>query len=393
MVTRTFGEAYGAPVLDPEAAAVFLRAWHGSIVVKDAGVRLFTLPARRGMTSDLDGLIEMIRTDGLDGLVYGGEHGEQQAYHVSSWVRGGLEPWQKGTDRDAVWAPGFWADLDVRSGGFGGTAEILTALGPIQPQIVVGSGSGGLHAYWRVHGGLSPDDAKAWGQRLRIWLEHETGYAVDAVAEPSRLLRLPGTVRFPKSDPDVPIDQQRAKAVTLLRMEQRFTDLRVVSDLTEAANAIVRERVDRLRTERRTQDARGAAALTTMMRESGDTSDWPGLLALAHSEEAFNTAVSWEEILEPAGWTRHGRRDHASRQMWTRPGAGNRNPRSLVTGWEESPNVASLLSLAPETGLSHLHEAGIPLTKARVWAELYHDGDLGRALWSWMRSLESETGL
>lgn len=393
MPTRTYAEMFGAPALDPEAAAVFLRAWHGSIVVKGAGVRLFTLPARRGMTSDLDGLISMIRTDGLDGLVYGGEAAQQQAYHVCSWVREGLEPYQKGTDKDVVWAPGFWADLDVRAGGFGSTAEILAALGPAQPQVVVGSGSGGLHCYWRVHGGLSPADAKFWGRRLRIWLESETGYAIDAVSEPSRLLRLPGTVRFPKSDPDVPIETQRSTAVTLLRMEQRFTDLRAVMDLTDAANVVVQERVDHLRSERRTQDARGSAALVSLMREGGDLSDWPGLLALAHAEEAFNTGVSWSEVLEPAGWTRHGRTDHASRQMWTRPGAGNRNPRSLVTGWEESPNVASLLSLAPETGLAHLHEAGIPLTKARVWAELNYDGDLGRALWSWMRSLEGEAGL
>ena len=67
--------------------------------------------------------------------------------------------------------------------------------------------------------------------------------------------------------------------------------------------------------------------------------------------------------------------------MWTRPHAPGEkvNPRSLVTDWEGSPNVASLLSdNAPV--LSQMKADGVPLSKLAVTAALYYGGSETRAL-------------
>jgi hypothetical protein len=81
--------------------------------------------------------------------------------------------------------------------------------------------------------------------------------------------------------------------------------------------------------------------------------------------------MSWAEILEPYGWTWQRELRDGSNE-WARPG---RDERSAVVDYEDSP-VMSLLSMADETGLADLKDAGIPLTKYRVlWRLKFNDQD------------------
>jgi hypothetical protein len=57
----------------------------------------------------------------------------------------------------------------------------------------------------------------------------------------------------------------------------------------------------------------------------------------------------------------------------------------MITDWQGSPNVASLLSEDPRTGLKELKAAEVPLTKLRVAAALHTDGNTALFLQVWLR--------
>ena len=80
--------------------------------------------------------------------------------------------------------------------------------------------------------------------------------------------------------------------------------------------------------------------------------------------------------------------------MWTRPRADGEkvNPRSAVTDWDDSPHVMSLLSDSPATGLTRLVDAGIPLSKLNVAAELHFGGSKNRALMAFIASKREADG-
>ena len=80
---------------------------------------------------------------------------------------------------------------------------------------------------------------------------------------------------------------------------------------------------------------------------------------------------SWEDILIPAGWT-FLYTDREERQVVARPG---RHEKSATVGWVESPNMMSLLSTSPDTGLADLKEIGAPLNKYRVAQKLLWNDD------------------
>ncbi|MGN6037293.1 hypothetical protein ACP6NG_18160 [Brevibacterium casei] len=89
--------------------------------------------------------------------------------------------------------------------------------------------------------------------------------------------------------------------------------------------------------------------------------------------------VSWEDILTEAGWS-YLRTDYDGRDLWVRPGSSQK---SAAVNWPENPDVMSLLSDSPATGLFDLKEAGIPLTKYRVALRLIA-GDEPAKLVSWV---------
>jgi len=155
----------------------------------------------------------------------------------------------------------------------------------------------------------------------------------------------------------------------------------------ESAREEMHEAVGRMRFRGRLSGGRVAASAARAGVDVGRR--WARMRDVACAEMDFALEKSWENILGPFGWRLmdgDGRPDAHGRRTWTRPGAGGigTNPRSLITDWDQSPDVASLLSEAPETGLWRLKEAGVPLTKMRVWVELAWHGDMAGFLESWL---------
>ena len=400
----------------PTDAVRFLKGWFGQEVQGYAA--LFCLPSRASMFYRVADLIETLEqgADTLDPLVWPGHQRSRaqmppQNVYIGVGLLGGVPEKGRGRADDVQYVPGVWADLDVKPGGFESEAAVDTALAAIAaiglpPSIVARSGStGGAHAYWRVPGGLSGADASRYSRMLHGWLEDTTGVLLDDVSEANRVLRLPGTIWFPKSGKSPATStatdatpRQSPRTVRLLKCDtsgQSDLDLDVLERLAGPVWA-EREAVrTRAREEwRRKNDAstiRWGDQLASLMGVTADDPRrrnlWGTRFAVSAAEEEFARVTSWDEILIPAGWVLTSGSDSEGRRQWMRPGGDLRNPRSIVTDWEESPNVASLLSMAPETGLRDLYLTGKPLTKARVAASLLgkKDGDVVTFLTAWLR--------
>ena len=334
---------------------------------------LFSLPSRRSLWLPLDEMIRQIDTAGLDGLVYG-DRGAENIYvglaRMKQPARG------RGKETDVVDVPGIWLDVDVKAGGFESKEDAWAWVwgsldsGPLRPQMVVESG-GGLHLYWRTTSRLRAEDIRVWVMRMWMYAEESAGVKIDCLAEPTRVLRLPGTLWVGKGEDAV----SEARAVKLVRCDDvPPLELGVLGGLTETAWEGRRERIKELRTRR---ERRAAASFEGMdARAIGLPDDsWAKMALIDQTRDFINERVPWAEILEPYGWTKYGEPDAEGHQQWTRPGEGEKNPRSLVTDWVESPDVAKLLSDSPETGLLELAEEGRPLTKVAVAAALGFDGD------------------
>jgi putative DNA primase/helicase len=111
--------------------------------------------------------------------------------------------------------PGTWADVDVKPElptavhDEKELARVLRALP--RPTVIVNSGSGGLHLYWLLR--EPTDDVERAATLQRLWIGHLSRAAgealgrevrLDAVKDLSRVLRLPGTVRWPKKEGERP---------------------------------------------------------------------------------------------------------------------------------------------------------------------------------------------
>jgi hypothetical protein len=96
---------------------------------------------------------------------------------------------------------------------------------------------------------------------------------------------------------------------------------------------------------------------------TGTSSSEPGAF------DAYRQAVTWSEILAPAGWSQ-GHTDGDGRTHWTRPGSSKFEGTS-ATSLEDGP----LYVFSTNAGLPT--EQG--LSKATVYALLNHDGDLSAA--------------
>lgn len=119
--------------------------------------------------------------------------------------------------KDVVLVAGTWADLDVKPGarpdGSGwphDTAELAKVIEALpQPTVLVDTGTGNLHPYWlfeEMHA-----DTEACTQLLKRWHEFVNRVAsrvldrpirFDTVTNLDRVMKLPGTVRWPKGDED-----------------------------------------------------------------------------------------------------------------------------------------------------------------------------------------------
>jgi hypothetical protein len=375
---------------DREAAAEFLRSWHLALPETAGGGRrlmcIFSLPSARSLFIPAAEAVAAIERQGLDGLVWPEDgSGGQQVYHQATVL---LRRPERGRGRktDADAAPGFWMDLDAgKPGAFADRDAALDWVWSLDrrglgPGIVVGSG-GGLHLYWRTPGPLGALAAAEWCERIRLWGQQDAGVSIDSVSEPNRVLRLPGTLWFPK-DAGSGSGAGMPRPVTLLRCARGAVADR---EALEAATASAwRERLEARAEAERLRREGEAETLSAWdpadLGVTGEPGGWQMRWAVAEGRRAFDAQVGWEQILEPAGWRKWGVPDSEGRQQWTRPGSGARNPRSMVTGWVGSPGVAKLLSESEETGLLRLVRAGIPLTRSNVAAELYCGGNVAELI-------------
>src|SRR5438132_3462296 len=92
----------------------------------------------------------------------------------------------------------LWADFDFKDMRED-KARAYLELSPAPPSIVVHSG-GGLHVYWLLKEAIPADGRlRSWLRRLALTLKADL-----ASAEPARVLRLPGTLKY-KYDPPRPV--------------------------------------------------------------------------------------------------------------------------------------------------------------------------------------------
>lgn len=260
---------------------------------------------------------------------------------------------------------GLVADLDVKEKGFKDWEHILNFLRGLElvPSIIVQSGSGGAHVYWKLEGGeeLAIEDSKLLTDQFWAYLNAEAlkygAGGVDRLLGVERMYRLPGSVRWPNS------------VVRLFYCGDGTVSVDRVRELgrePHAAREAWRESV-RVRERVRENNAVSTEGMTWEMVVQRDD-------ALRRLSE-----LPWSWVLGSAGWTWVGS-DADGRQEWARP--GKPGAKSMTVDWPESPEVASLFSTAEETGLVDLLEAGVVLTKERVILRLLF-GDDFKAMVGW----------
>lgn len=255
---------------------------------------------------------------------------------------------RRGGDANLKSSVGVYADLDIKDAGFSTQGEILEFLGGLEiaPSVIVDSGSGGVHAYWKLSERMDRKEAKAVQGGWNEYLNYKAGdISIDALKDVSRVLRVPGSLRQPKSD-----EEPGAHVVRLAggsrEVHERTDLMKLCSPIHKAANR-------RKTAAKRVDD--------NLVSKSDD--------ALV---ERIND-LPWSTILTEAGWS-FEREDYDGRCWWGRPGS----VKSAAVEWPESPEVMSLMSGSPETGLLDLKEAGVILTKFRVALRLLAGDDLSK---------------
>lgn len=239
----------------------------------------------------------------------------------------------RGSLKDVQSIPGFWADLDIGQEGHKPAQRpnpetIEQALDIISelpsPTAIIHSG-GGLQVWWLFEEPWvfeNPKDAQQSSNEFQARLKSSAeslGYHVDSVGDLPRILRVPGTKNHKTGNP---------RPVTL----QEFSGQRY-----------------------------SAAELTALGEVREDEVPPKG----------FNT---WEEILEPHGWTKAGVRHEDGATLWVRPGKSASEGHSAVT---DPYGVPVMVNFSGSTDLPT--GPAQRLTKFKVWAYLNFGGDLDRA--------------
>lgn len=366
--TITFGDLVGEVHHDPAAIAEFLQWWfrkgdlvNATFIKEGRRKKVITQGAER------DDLIEMLsqadfKTEFLDKADF-------NAYFTTSASNkvfdGDGE--HRPTKSDCKALRGVWADVDVKSGVFDSEDAVREWAGSlaVKPGAIVWTGSGGAHLYWKVKG-LSGIPVEEVGKRWWSYLDTTTpeGVVIDRLIDvETRILRLPGTTRFPK-----PKEMISRKPVTVEFTGEGPMDVETFRELTD--NGIERYH-------ERTRETRELVeGIDSKLYSYAEEGTWSRLVLLTATEELISDFFSWDDILEDAGWELY-RVGSEGRREWSRPG---KIGKAGVTDWEESPEVLSLFSWSEETGLADLYEAEVTLTKWRVYLRLRHNDNVESAL-------------
>jgi hypothetical protein len=227
----------------------------------------------------------------------------------------------RGLAKDAKELPGVFADLDVKpdqEGVFRTVAELNNFLSELPPPSArVNTGSGGAHVYWLLDKRLENDRTGAAQKLLDGWYDtlcaRAGTYAIDHVQELSRILRVPGTVRWPRGRVgDVGVPRQ----VTLAYVNgPRYS----YEDLLALSEPHRREAVER-HGELCAHWTETRSAQIAWLERIGLSGARRTLL-----EDLFNRTEDWARLLEPVGWRltkdrRDGSGTSTDARYWTRPG-------------------------------------------------------------------------
>ena len=111
--------------------------------------------------------------------------------------------WKRGNESQTSYVPGVWVDLDCKPESFDSEKDIIAFLNslPLFPTMVCSTGTGGIHAYWKLN--WDEDIDKDQGKELlgRWWSFIEDasgGRSVDKLVDTARILRVPGSLHFGK---------------------------------------------------------------------------------------------------------------------------------------------------------------------------------------------------
>ena len=303
--------------------------------------------------------------DDLEGLVFDEDGNKWNLYLGVCPIKEDVSLKKRGTEANVDHVTGVWADIDVKEKGFGSQEEIFQFLYSLalRPTIVVGSGSGGVHAYWKLAPGEKGD--KELVERWWSYLDETAGdVSIDKLVDLTRILRIPGTVYFPKEKSGSKV----GVVEILFKVDDMYTIEQIRSVSEEAFKAKHEKRKKLINEDANRRMDMDVFARDMLAGLGGNR--WKMWRAISELESYVNERVSWAEILEPDGWTWMRTLRDGSNE-WARPG---RSERSAVVDFEDSP-VMSLLSSAEETGLSDLKDARIPITKYRAMLRLRFGDD------------------
>lgn len=266
----------------------------------------------------------------------------------------GLSTTKRGGDENARCIRGLYLDVDCgKTAAFHTQREVLAYLDrfPVEPTMIVGSGSGGVHAYWRFTED-QPVDVKPLIFQWWVYAQSLTDEAtIDRLRDVARMLRLPSDCSY-RFKPE-----QEPRRVCILRN----TGTRYSREQLEQISAPAFAQYEQAQKPRREHEKK-IHKERIQFESNYEADDW---------EQTFNDTFSWEYILESAGWSHN--RSLPDCEEWTRPGEGA-TPRSATVDWVDNPNVMSLLSASPETGLLDLYLDDVPLSKWRVMCQLHYEG-------------------
>jgi hypothetical protein len=311
---------------------------------------------------------EFIQMDNesLNGLIFSDDANYNLYFGVGP-IKEDVELFKRGKEDNIAYLPGVWADIDVKEKGFKTQQEIFEFLSsiPYIPSILVSSGSGGVHAYWKLAWG--EEGSKDLAERWWSYLDEAAGAerSIDKLIDATRILRLPGSVYFPKEG-----SAGKAGSVKLVYATDTTYTTKQLTELSQEAYDHKNKRRERVLSDEFNQNLDLDMFAHNLLGGFGGNR-WKMWRALSELEDYVNEKMTWDEILEPHGWTfLRTLSDDRGREV-ARPG---RNEKSAVVDYEDSP-VMSLLSLAEETGLFDLKDAHVPLTKFRVYLRLNFEDD------------------
>lgn len=231
----------------------------------------------------------------------------------------------RGSEEDSLFLPGLWADMDLAGPGhkttqrlpetFGQCMEIINEAKLPPPALWVHSG-GGLYPWWLFEEPLEiqdEGDLRAYQELSRGWHDaiagaaKRLGFHYGPVHDLARVLRIPGTTNR-KIDGD-------PKPCEIIHWTGagRYPEHEIVAAAGMAADHL-----------KASMPAPAPRPTPTPVIGSGER---PG--------DVLAASKSWQEILEPAGFTlSHGRPE--SEEYWVRPGKHPRDGHSVTTNYQGS---------------------------------------------------------